>query len=71
MAQFGLIKYWEDRFLSHPRCAKIRAEGLKTPRLTLSNLFGPFLLLIVGMGISLVAFVAELWIFRSRKRGTR
>lgn len=67
IAAFGLINYWEDRFLTHPRCAKIRAEGLKTTTLTLSNLLGPFLLLIVGMGVSFIAFFAEVWIFRSKK----
>ena len=60
MAAFGLQNYWEKRFLTKPMCEG-NFNRVMSRRLTLSlaNLFGPFLLLLAGMGISFVVFVFE------------
>lgn len=59
MAAFGLQDYWEKRFLTKPKCEGNFDKGMGKPRLTMANLFGAFLLLMVGMGISLVVFIFE------------
>lgn len=61
MAAFALLDYWERRYLTKPKCALMKTfeERAKTPRLTLEQLIGPFLLLLAGMGISSVVFIIE------------
>ncbi len=59
MAALGLQNYWEKRFLTKPKCEGNFDKGIAKPRLTMSNLFGAFLLLVVGIGISFLVFIFE------------
>lgn len=61
MIAFGLVDYWERRYLIKPICENRKTFGnqSKKPRQTLSQLLGPMLILLVGLGSSLVAFLFE------------
>ena len=62
MIDFGLMEYWGRRFLTKPKCAdqSVFKNSFMKPRITLNNLLGPFLLLLVGIGMSVLAFLVEL-----------
>lgn len=59
MAALGLQTYWEKRFLTIPKCEGNFAKGVVKTRLTLANLSGVFLFLLVGIGISFMVFLLE------------
>ena len=70
MAAFGLLDYWERRYLIRPFCEDSKHFGNKSKsrRITLDQLLGPILILIVGMGFSCVLFLLEIILFWMRKK---
>ena len=77
LLEIGLIEYWDTWFRPMPgQCLKyIKNAGSQTSsskteqrhRLTFKNLAGAFIVLLVGIGLSLLAFVYEL-IMATRNR---
>ncbi|XP_059353235.1 glutamate receptor ionotropic, kainate 4-like isoform X1 [Daphnia carinata] len=70
MAALGLQNYWEKRFLKVPKCEGNLEKGVAKPRLTLANLSGAFLFLLVGIGISFAVFLVEnMWSCMQKGKG--
>ena len=77
LLEIGLIDYWDALFhpvpgqcMNNLKNAGARTSSSKTEqhhRLTFKNLAGAFIVLLVGIGLSLLAFVYEL-IMASRNR---
>lgn len=60
MSQFGLIQHWENQFLPQPgECFTNYQDIPKQPRISLKNLSGAFLILLVGLTTAFIAFIIE------------
>jgi hypothetical protein len=60
LRQFGLIQHWEKQFLPQPNdCLTNYQDIPKQPRISLKNLSGAFLILLVGLTASFFAFIVE------------
>jgi hypothetical protein len=65
LQEIGLIKYWDLWFRPMPRqCKETFKSGYTTPTnkhtpLSLKNLTGTFIVLLVGLTLSLLAFLSE------------
>ena len=76
MQQIGLIDYWDSWFRPMPPQCNGKppnengSQGNKLTRLTLKNLTGAFIVLSVGLNLSLLAFLCEMLIsnFAGRHR---
>ena len=61
MWETGLITFWEKRTIPIPTaCLNIKQRPKDNPRLNMRNLSGPFVILLIGYGISVFFFFAEL-----------
>jgi hypothetical protein len=61
MWETGLIALWEKRTIPKPTaCLDIKQRPRDNPRLNMRNLSGPFVILLIGYGISVFFFFAEL-----------
>ena len=61
MNEFGLIDHWVASNRANPhQCLKQITQKQSThPRLSLNNLMGAFVVLLVGLGASLFVFMTE------------
>jgi hypothetical protein len=75
LRETGLISYWEKNFQADPRpCLNDNSQRRRgrdksaTPtRLSLKNLSGAFVILVVGYLIAFLVFLNEIIVFRWRK----
>lgn len=68
MAQFGFIQHWEKTFLSQPdECLTNYNDIPDKPRISLKNLSGAFLILLVGLPLALLAFIVEKIVYYHKK----
>ena len=68
LRQYGLIQHWEKNFAPQPNeCATKYSEIPNKPRISLKNLSGAFLLLIVGLSIATLVFIIETIVYYHKK----
>ena len=68
LRQFGLIQHWEKQFLPQPNeCATKYLEKPEKPRISLKNLSGAFLLLLVGISVAILVFIIEKIVYYHKK----
>lgn len=66
MQQIGLIDHWDSWFRPMPpQCTgkpqiENKSKGNKLTRLNMKNLTGAFIVLLVGLSLSLLAFLGEI-----------
>jgi hypothetical protein len=66
MQQIGLIDHWDSWFRPMPpQCtgkpqSEKKSKGNKLTRLNMNNLTGAFIVLLVGLSLSLLAFLCEI-----------
>jgi hypothetical protein len=62
MWETGLIDLWEKRAIPKPTaCLNIKQGRMgKKPKLSMRHLSGPFVILLIGYGISAFSFLTEL-----------
>lgn len=77
MQQIGLIDYWDSWFRPMPpQCtgkpqSENKSKGNKLTRLNMKNLTAAFIVLLVGLTFSLLAFLCEIIISNLAKRRRR
>ena len=60
MQQFGLIQHWGKQFIPQPgECRNNYQNVPEKPRISLKNLSGAFLILVVGLTLAFLAFIME------------
>ena len=70
MESSGLLDHWHSVYWTPPnRCTVVRQEQPRTPILSLANLVSAFILLLLGLSISALAYVIELVSFKLKQRG--
>ena len=70
MESSGLLDHWHSVYWTPPnRCTVVRQEQPRTPILSLANLVSAFILLLLGLSISALAYVIELISFKLKQRG--
>ena len=70
MESSGLLDHWRSVYWPPPnRCTVVRHEQPRTPILSLANLVSAFILLLLGLSISALAYVIELISFKLKQRG--
>lgn len=59
--QYGLIDHWNKQNMPQPdrKCADYRQQSSELPRISLANLSGAFVLLLVGWSLAIFAFIVE------------
>ena len=68
MAQFGFIQHWEKTFQTQPdECLTNYNDIPDKPRISLKNLSGAFLILLVGLPLALLAFIVEKIVYYHKK----
>jgi hypothetical protein len=68
MKQFGLIQHWGKQFIPQPdECLNNYQDKPDKPRISLKNLSGAFLVLLVGSTASLFAFIIEKIVYYHKK----
>lgn len=68
MKQFGLIERWGKQFLAQPdECLNNYQDKPDKPRISLKNLSGAFLILLIGLATSSLIFVMEKIIYYHKK----
>ena len=62
MWETGLIDLWEKRAIPKPTaCLNLKQGQMgKKPRLSMRHLSGPFVILLIGYGLSAFSFLGEL-----------
>jgi ionotropic glutamate receptor len=63
LAQSGLMDYWDLKFHPSSPCTANTKSGYKkaeTSKISLKNLTGAFVVLLIGFSLSLLAFLCEL-----------
>ena len=61
MVESGLVEHWKEKLLSlRSHCGHLNVATHAPPRsLTMTDLFSAFIVLLIGMGLALLAFIAE------------
>ena len=68
MREFGLIEHWEKKFTPQPdECFDKYKEIPDKPRISLKNLSGAFVVLVVGFAIALLVILIEKIVYYHKK----